>query len=113
MVGRSNEEPPPPAAPSPSQGDAARRAPGVAEILRRLECRLECIETTLAGLAQERAEREYYSTAEVAQKLGKSEFTVREWCRLGRIRARKWRSGRGAHTSWVIAHEELLRIRRE
>lgn len=41
------------------------------------------------------------------------EFTVREWCRLGRIRAEKGQSGRGAFPAWVIAHQELLRYQRE
>ncbi len=57
--------------------------------------------------------RDWYSTNEVAEILGKAEFTVREWCRLGRIRAEKRRSGRGAYPSWVISHEELLRIQKE
>src|SRR5438132_1704097 len=53
--------------------------------------------------------KEWYSTAEVAQHLGKAEFTVREWCRPSRVRAEKRRSGR----SWIIAREELLRLERE
>ncbi len=57
--------------------------------------------------------REWYSTDQVAQIVGKSEFTVREWARLGRIRAEKRRSGRGAHASWAISHAELLRLQRE
>jgi hypothetical protein len=83
--------------------------PEVGEILRRLE-RIEC---ALDALLREKPGREYYSTAEIAEILGKAEFTVREWCRLGRIRASKRRSGRGAHPAWVVAHEELQRFRRE
>ena len=33
--------------------------------------------------------------------------------RHGRIRAEKRQSGRGKHCDWVIAHDELLRYRRE
>lgn len=75
--------------------------------------RLERIESALEALVRENGGREYYTTAEVAGILGKAEFTVREWCRLGRIRATKRRSGRGAHPAWVIAHDELQRFRRE
>jgi hypothetical protein len=45
--------------------------------------------------------------------VGKAEFTVREWCRHGRIKAEKRLSGRGAHPSWVVSHVELLRFQRE
>ena len=54
-----------------------------------------------------------YTTEEFAALVGKAEFTTREWCRHGRIRAEKRQSGRGKHCAWVIAHDELLRYRRE
>jgi len=38
---------------------------------------------------------------------------VRNYCRLGRLRAAKKRSGRGAHPEWVLSHEELERYRKE
>ena len=75
--------------------------------------RLEKIESILVSLVEQQTVREWYSTDQVAQIVGKSEFTVREWARLKRIRAEKRRSGRGAHTSWVISHDELLRLQRE
>jgi hypothetical protein len=58
-------------------------------------------------------EQESYSTAEVAKLLGKAEFTVREWARLGRIHATKKQSGRGPAGEWTISREELARIRSE
>ncbi len=39
-------------------------------------------------------------------------ITVREHWRLGRLRAEKRRSGRGAHCSWAISHQELLSFQR-
>ncbi len=57
--------------------------------------------------------KEWYTTEEVAQILGKAEFTVREWCRQGRVHAEKKGSGRGRYQSWVISHVEVGRIRRE
>lgn len=75
--------------------------------------RLERIEAHLETLLAERTMRDYYSVAEAADRLGRKEFTVREWCRLGRVNARKRGSGRGPHREWVISHEELERVRRE
>lgn len=78
-----------------------------------VEERLKKIESLLAVLVERQQVREWYSTDEIAAVVGKSEFTVREWCRLGRIQAQKRRSGRGAFPAWCISHEELLRYRRE
>ena len=75
--------------------------------------RLERIEAALETLIQLRTVKDFYSTDELAGILGKAEFTVREWCRHGRIRAQKRKSGRGKFQSWVIAHEELQRIEHE
>ena len=57
--------------------------------------------------------KEWYSTAEVAAILGRAEFTVREWCRLGRVRAEKKKCGRGPASEWIVSHEELTRVRNE
>jgi hypothetical protein len=75
--------------------------------------RLERIEAALTTLIQVRKVKDYYSTDELAAILGKAEFTVREWCRLRRIQAQKRRSGRGKFQSWVVSHDELIRIQRE
>lgn len=78
-----------------------------------VEQRLERIEEMLVRLVSQQTVREWYSTDQVAQLVGKSEFTVREWARLGRIHAQKARSGRGSHEGWRISHAELLRLQRE
>jgi hypothetical protein len=75
--------------------------------------RLKVLESMVSTLVQQRTVKEWYSTAEVAELLGKAEFTVREWARLGRIHAKKKPSGRGLASEWMISHEELLRIRNE
>jgi hypothetical protein len=75
--------------------------------------RLDRLETLLAELLRQRTAKDWYTTEEVAKILGKAEFTVREWCRLGRVRAEKKGSGRGKYQSWAVSHEELLRIQRE
>jgi len=83
------------------------------EQLQLILDRLEKIEATLALLAEKHSAKEWYATDEVARIVGKAEFTVREWCRLGRIRAQKRRSGRGPFPAWLISHNELLRYQRE
>jgi hypothetical protein len=75
--------------------------------------RLDKIEAALADLLRMRTVKDWYTTEEVAALVGKAEFTVREWCRHRRIRAEKRGSGRGAHPSWVVSHDELLRYQRE
>jgi hypothetical protein len=78
------------------------------EILKKLEQ----FEDMLIVLVERENVRDWYSTDQFARQVGKAEFTVREWCRLGRVKAEKRKSGRGAHASWAISHEELLRIQR-
>lgn len=78
-----------------------------------LEERLEKIETMLVVLVERQQIRDWYSVEEFARITRKAEFTVREWCRLGRVHAEKKGSGRGAYASWVISHTELLRYQRE
>lgn len=58
-------------------------------------------------------DQQYYATSDVAKLLGKAEWTVREWCRLGRVHCQKRESGRGSSKEWMISHEELCRIKSE
>jgi hypothetical protein len=78
-----------------------------------LDERLEKIEAMLAVLVQRQTVKGFYELEEFASLVGKSCFTCREWCRLGRIRADKKLSGRGAYARWVVAHSELLRYQKE
>jgi len=78
-----------------------------------VEERLEKIESLLVALVEREQVREWYSVEEFARIVGRAEFTCREWCRHGRIRAEKKDSGRGAYAAWVISHAELLRFQRE
>lgn len=75
--------------------------------------RLERIEDALRLLLKERVVKRYYSTTDVAQILGKAEFTVREWARNKRIVAVKRPCGRGNSKEWMISHDELERIQSE
>ena len=78
-----------------------------------VEKRLDQIVELLAVLVGLQTGRDWYTTAQFARLVGKAEFTVREWCRLGRLKAEKRISGRGAHPAWVISHTERLRHQRE
>lgn len=78
-----------------------------------IEERLDRIESLLTGLQAIQQAKAWYSVEEFARLVGRSDFTCRQWCRLGRIEARKKESGRGAHAAWAISHEELQRYRRE
>lgn len=78
-----------------------------------LEEHLAKIEAMLLVLVERQAVKEWYTTEEFARVVGKAEFTVREWCRHGRVRAEKRNSGRGPFASWVVSHQELLRYQRE
>lgn len=64
-------------------------------------------------LVGQRTVKEKYTTAEVAQILGKRPFTVRQWCNEGRVHAEKAECGRGEDQEWRITHEELTRMRNE
>jgi hypothetical protein len=75
--------------------------------------RLKRIEAALNSLVEQRIPRTWYSTAEAARILGRCPFTVREWCRMRRVRAEKRRCGRGRSQEWVISHTELVRIQNE
>ena len=78
-----------------------------------LSQRLQRIESMLSALLEREQTKEFYSTREVAELLGKAEFTVREWCRLGRVLAEKRPCGRGVSKEWMISHDELQRIQNE
>ena len=69
--------------------------------------------TALTTIVKKSEQREWYSTQEFAELVGKAEFTVREWCRLGRIRGKKQSSGRGPNQAWAISHAEIERYRKD
>jgi hypothetical protein len=73
------------------------------------EERLAIIEALLRDLVGQKQAKDFYSTAEVAERAGRSEYQVREWCRTGRLEALKRNSGRGRSKEWMISHDELVR----
>lgn len=57
--------------------------------------------------------RAAYSVTEAAGLLQKGEYTVRNWCREGRINATKRAEGRGCSKVWSISSDEVTRYRDE
>jgi Helix-turn-helix domain len=64
-------------------------------------------------LAQPKEAREWYTVEEVAALLSKSPYSVREWCRFGRINATKRSERRGGAELWSISAGEIARYRDE
>ena len=75
--------------------------------------RLARIEAQLAVLVDQNQIQAWYNTKTVATILDRSAYSVREWCRLGRVRAEKRPCGRGTSQEWMISHAELNRIKGE
>jgi transposase len=75
--------------------------------------RLDRIESMLAALVERHRVKDWYSVDEVATIVGKAAFTVREWCRHGRIVAQKRSYKRGKSAEWMISHAELIRVQNE
>ena len=79
-----------------------------------LVARIESIESVLAEihamLANRQPQKDWYTVREIAELLDRSEFTVREWCRLERVNASKRACGRGNSAEWIVSAEELKRI---
>jgi hypothetical protein len=85
----------------------------ISEKMQLLSERLAAVEMALWTLVDQKMVKDWYTTSETAKILGRAEFTVREWCRLGRIHASKRACGRGPTLEWSISHVELLRIQNE
>lgn len=73
--------------------------------------RMGRVEAVLQLLVKQKTAKEWYTTAEVAALMEKAEYTIREYCRLGRIKATKKPCGRGKGGEWLISHNELERLR--
>jgi hypothetical protein len=79
----------------------------------QLRAQLDRVEEKLDGVLNSQARKDWYTTAEVAARKGVTEATIREACRLGRIRAEKRKSGQGPARPWMISHVELERYLNE
>jgi hypothetical protein len=78
----------------------------VLEHLGRVEARLSDILLRLNQLEGKSAEKPWWSPEYLAASLHRKPFTVREWCRLGRIHAEKDKYSR----LWRVSDKEAQRL---
>jgi len=84
--------------------------PGLEAQLSEMRSMLIEIQGMLAGPKEV---RECYTVEEVATMVSKTPYTVREWCRHGRINAVKRSERRGGSELWSIPAEEVARYKNE
>jgi hypothetical protein len=87
--------------------DAFRPVPAIVESAKVME-----LLSRLEKLSAASLQKESYTVKEVAERLGKSWYTVRQWCNLGRAHATKIH-GRGRQGEWRIPHQELVRLQND
>jgi hypothetical protein len=75
--------------------------------------RLERIEEAIRQLGAQKIQKDWYTPAEVGGIIKRATYTVREWCRYGRVNASKRNCGRGNTKEWMISADELKRIQNE
>jgi hypothetical protein len=75
--------------------------------------RLSRMEAKLTSLVQQHTLKEFYTTDDLCKMFGRAPYTVREWCRLGRIKARKVAASCGGECEWRVPHEEVVRLQNE
>lgn len=75
--------------------------------------RLVRLEAQVRLLSESAAPARHYTVSEFAGRVGRTPYTVREWCRLGRIHAERKSTGCGPYREWVISQQELIRYQTE
>jgi hypothetical protein len=78
-----------------------------------LQAHSEAIDRKLERLASRATERASYTVEEVAAMEGRAPYTVREWCRLGQLRAEKTATQSGPYARWTIPASEYARFQCE
>ncbi len=76
------------------------------DVLVALTERMTAIEERLKAIHLGQIEKDWYTTEEIAALMNRAPWTVREWARHGRIRAKK----RSGTDRWVVSKEELDRL---
>src|SRR5258707_754956 len=74
-----------------------------------VEERLTHIERLLETLIAQRPVKDWYTVKEVAERVERTPYQVRDWLNTGRIVGEKRAAGRGPNKEWKISLEELTR----
>src|SRR5947209_3311084 len=81
--------------------------------LHGLQAQLDEMRTMILRIHEKldgpREARTWYTVSEAAKLLGRKRYTVREWCRHGRINAVKRSEKRGDSELWSISSDEIAR----
>jgi hypothetical protein len=108
------------AVPEQQLGDLVAELEALKEAVRRLEIateansrKLDALMLAIDKLPGNQLDKEFYTVDEFAARFKRSPYTCREYCRHGRLRATKQRSGRGKYCAWVISRAEVLRFEEE
>jgi excisionase family DNA binding protein len=80
-------------------------APSLTDVRQRLERLEDCFAMSVV--------KESYTTEEAAERLGRSDWTVRQWCNKGQVKGAKKVRGKGRTGEWRIPHDELVRLQNE
>jgi hypothetical protein len=57
--------------------------------------------------------KETYTIEETAGRLGRSDWTIRQWCNHGQVNGAKKVHGKGRTGEWRIPHDEVVRLQNE
>jgi predicted transcriptional regulator len=77
------------------------------ERLGRIEQAQAAIVRLLGDMVAQKIVKDAYSVDEVAERVERTTWQVREWLREGRMIGVKRATGRGRHKEWQVSHEEL------
>src|ERR1700722_14434216 len=83
------------------------------EVVARLDRIDQKVGQLIDLITKQKTIKDYYTNDEVEAITNKAEFTVREYCRLGRIKGQKRDCGRGSHPAWSVSHQELVRFQND
>lgn len=74
---------------------------------------LDRIESLLRFMADTQQRKDWYSCEEFSRLVSLAPFTIRKYCRDGRLAAQKRGIRRGQADEWVLSHAEYLRFERD